>query len=214
MKYVYFLLLAAAALPAQDLGDVIDGMEFHYNRLATLQTDFEQTLFYGGTPRDVQRGTLYLYRPRKIRWDYTKPKGQVLVGDGEIMKMYSPRTNQVRTMELTDTADMRAPLAFLLGGLNLKRQFKNLELATIDGKPAMAGEGRTGNEGFTKVEFFYDPEADFRLDKLRVYMRNDSIMVFEFDNEIVNVRLDESMFEFEAPPGAEILSEQQIGGGD
>lgn len=213
MRYV-LLLLVASALPAQHLGDVIEGMEFHYNRLATLQTEFEQTLLYGGSPRDVQRGTLYLYRPRKIRWDYTKPKGQLLIGDGEIMKMYSPRTNQVRTMQLTDTADMRAPLAFLLGGLNLRRQFKNLELATIDGKPAMVGQGRTGKEGFTKVEFFYDPGADFRLDKLQVYMRNDAIMVFTFDNEIVNVKLDESMFEFKAPPGAEILSEQQIGGGE
>ena len=213
MRYVFALLLAAAALPAQDLGDVVQGMEFHYNRLATLQTDFEQTTLYGGSTRDVQRGTLYLYRPRKIRWDYTKPSGQLLIGDGERMKMYSPRTNQVRTMQLTDTADMRAPLAFLLGGLNLRRQFKNLELAFIDGKTALVGQGRTGKEGFEKVEFFYDAAADFRLDKISVYMRNGATMIFEFDNEIVNVKLDEAMFEFTAPPGAEILSEQKIGGG-
>ena len=42
----------------------------------------------------------------------------------------------------------------------------------------------------------------------------DSIMVFEFGNEIVNLKLDESMFEFKAPPGAEVLSEQEIGGED
>ena len=213
MKYVFFLLVASA-LPAQDLGEVIQGMELHYNRLATLQTEFEQTTVYGGTPRSVQRGTLYLYRPQKIRWEYTKPKGQLLVGDGELMKWYSPLTNQVRTMRMTDTADMRAPLAFLLGGLNLRRQFRNLELATIDGRAALVGEGRTGKEGFRKVEFYYDASKDFQLHELKVYLRNDSITVFRFENEIVNVKLDESMFEFNAPPGAEVLSEERIGAED
>ena len=125
--------------------------------------------------------------------------------------MYSPLTNQVQTMRMTDTADMRAPLAFLLGGLNLRRQFKDLKLTTIDGKPAMTAAGRTGKEGFAKVEFFYDAAADFRLDKLRVYMRDGSVSEFSFGNEILNLDLDESMFEFQAPPGAEIVPEREIG---
>ncbi len=189
-------------------------MELHYNRLATLQTEFEQTLVYGGTPRAIERGTLYLYRPQKMRWEYTKPSGKLLVGDGQTLKMFNPLTNQVRTMTLTDTADMRAPLAFLLGRLNLRRQFKNLELTTIDGHPVMVGEGRTGKEGYTKVEFYYDPKADFRLDKVKVQGRDDSTTIFAFGNEILNVRLDEKMFDFTPPPGAEVLSEQAIGAED
>lgn len=210
MRFV-LLLLVASALPAQDLGQVIEGMELHYNRLATLQTEFEQTTEYGGRPRSVERGTLYLYRPQKMRWEYTKPSGKLAVGDGEKLRIYSPLTNQVSTLLLTDTADMRGPLAFLLGRLNLRRQFKNLELATIDGKPALVGEGRTGKEDFTKVEFYYDPKTDFRLDKVKVYRRDESTTVFAFGNEIVNLRLDEKMFEFTPPPGAEILAEQSIG---
>jgi outer membrane lipoprotein carrier protein len=208
------LFLAATALPAQDLGAVVEGMERHYNRLATLQTEFEQTVEYGGTPREVERGTLYLYRPQKMRWEYTKPNGKLLVGDGQTLKMYSPRTNQVRTMTLTDTADMRAPLAFLLGRLNLRRQFKNLALTAIAGRPVLTGEGRTGKEGYTRVEFFYDAAADFRLNEVKVYGRDDSTTIFRFSNEIVNVKLDEKMFEFTPPPGAEILTEQAIGAED
>lgn len=210
MRYV-FLLLIASALPAQDLGAVVSGMELHYNRLATLQTEFEQTLLYSGTPRDIQRGTLYLYRPQKMRWEYAKPKGKLLVGDGQTLYMYSPLTNQVQTMSLEDSADMRVPLAFLLGRMSLRRQFKNLALTKIDGQPAMTADGRTGKEGYSKVEFYYDADADYRLNKIKVYQRDDSVTVFAFANEIVNVRLEESMFEFQAPPGAEILGERKIG---
>ena len=210
MRFV-LLFLAASALPAQDLDAVVEGMEFHYNRLATLQTEFEQTLEYGGSVRAVERGTLYLYRPQKMRWEYTKPSGKLLVGDGQQLKMYNPQTNQVRSVTLTDTADMRAPLAFLLGRLSLRRQFKNLEMTTIEGRPVMIGEGRTGKEAYTRVEFYYDPKADFRLDAVKVYGRDDSTTVFRFSNEILNVKLDEKMFEFTPPPGAEILTEQTLG---
>lgn len=213
MRYVLFLLLATVA-PAQDLGQVIAGMELHYNRLATLQTDFEQTQTYGGSVRDVQRGTLYLYRPQKMRWEYTKPSGKLLVGDGQKYYQYNPLTNQVRTMTLTETADLRAPLAFLLGRLNLRRQFKDLELTTIDGRKALVGKGRTGQENYTRVEFYYDSKADFRLDEVKAYGRDDATTTFTFDNEIVNVKLDEKMFDFNPPPGAEILTEQQLGAED
>ncbi|MCB1022071.1 MAG: outer membrane lipoprotein carrier protein LolA [Bryobacterales bacterium] len=194
--------------PAQDMGKVIEGIELHYNRLATLQTEFEQRTEYAGRVRDLQRGTLFLYRPQKMRWEYSKPSGKLLVGDGEQYKMYNKQTNQVRTVTLSDTADVRVPLAFLLGRLSLKRQFKNLRIESVDGRQALIGEGRTGNEGYTRVAFFYDPQQDFRLEQVKVDERNGSTTVFEFSNQIVNVKLDPGMFEFEAPLGAEYLSEQ------
>jgi outer membrane lipoprotein carrier protein len=207
---IFLLLLFAAALPGQNLGDLISGMELHYNRLGTLQLDFEQELRYAGSPRALERGTLYLLRPQRMRWDYTRPSGKLLVGDGEKLQMYNPNTNQVRTVYLDDSADMRAPLAFLLGRLNLRRQFKNLKLDSR-GRPALIGEGRSGKEQYTQVEFYYDPAADFRLDEVKVLGRDESITIFRFTNEVVNPRLDPVLVEFTAPPDAEILPEQRLG---
>ena len=207
---IFLLLLYAAALPGQNLGDVISGMELHYNRLGTLQIDFEQELRYAGSPRALERGTLYLLRPRRMRWDYTRPPGKLLVGDGEKLQMYNPNTNQVRTVYLDESADMRAPLAFLLGRLNLRRQFKNLKLDSR-GRPALIGEGRSGKEQYTQVEFYYDPAADYRLDEVKVLGRDESVTIFRFSNEVVNPRLDPALVEFTAPPDAEILPEQRLG---
>lgn len=209
MMRILLLLCFAAALPGQDLGDVISGLELHYNRLATLQVDFEQELRYGGSPRKLERGTLYLLRPQRMRWDYTRPPGKLLVADGERMKMYSPNTNQVRTVFLDESSDLRGPLAFLLGRLNLKRQFKNLRIDDR-GRPALVGEGRSGQESYTSVEFFYDASNDFRLDEVRAHGRDESVTIFRFKNEQVNPRLDPSLVEFTAPPGAEILPEQRM----
>ena len=210
MRFALLFLLIASPCLAGDLDDVVEGIEFRYNRLATLQTDFEQTMTYAGARRMTEKGRLLLRRPGKMRWDYEQPEGKLLVGDGELIRMFNPLTNQVRTVRVEETADMRAPLSFLLGRLRLQRQFKNLRLETLDGEEALVGEGSTGREAYTTVEFYYSPE--YQLRKIRVHGRDDSVTMFRFDNETLNETLDLELFNFQTPIGAEILPETKLGG--
>ena len=206
------LLLSAPLAQGQQasIGQVTQAIELHYNRLATLSIDFSQTMSFGGASRPAQTGTVLLYRPSRMRWDYSEPKGQVLVGDGQRLYQYNPHTNQVRTVLLDESLDMRAPLAFLLGRLDFSRQFRNLRFETIDGKRALVGEGRTGREAYTTVEFYFEPAQDYRLSALRAHGQDESVTDFIFSNERTNPRLDEKLFTFEAPAGAEILPETAL----
>jgi len=204
------LSLAAARASAADAGDVAKALELHYNRLATLQLDFEQEVSFGGRSRPIERGVLSLRRPGRMRWDYSRPEGKLLVGEGDRLEMFNPLTNQVRVMRLDPTADLRAPLAFLLGRLDFSRQFNNLELETIEGRPALTAEGRSGQETYGRVEFFYDPES-YRLEEVRVHGKDQSLTTFRFSGERTNPNLDEAMFSFSAPPGAEVLPETELG---
>ena len=194
------------------VGEVSRRIELHYNRLATFQTEFEQVLTYAGIERDRERGTLYLLRPQRMRWEYSKPKGKLLVGNGQILETYNPYSNQVRKLRLEDSADLRGPLSFLLGRLDFSRQFKNLELTEIDGRLALVGEGRTGKEVYGRVEFYFEPDEDFRLSALKAYGRDESITDFRFWNEKTNETLETRLFTFQAPAGAEILPETSLGG--
>jgi len=203
------ILCAPLLVQAGELDDVVQGIELRYNRLATMQADFEQKMTYGGRTRMVEQGRLALKRPGKMRWDYSKPKGKLAVGEGEVMRLYNPRTNQARTVRFGDEADMRAPLAFLLGRLRIKRQFKNVRLETIENRRALVGEGRTGGEAYGKVEFFYEP--DFRLAEIRAFGRDESVSIFLFRNEVRNETLDDALFVFQAPPGAEVLEPVDLG---
>ena len=92
----------------------------------------------------------------------------------------------------------------LLGRLRFRRQFRNLDFATIDGQPAIVGEGRPGKDYFERVEFTYDPEK-YNFKRLRVLGRDGTVTTFAFAQERTNVRLDERLFVFQAPADAEIL---------
>lgn len=205
------LLLSGPPASAQaSVGDVTQAIELHYNRLATLAIDFRQTLSFGGASRPSESGTVMLYRPQRMRWDYKDPKGKLLVSDGQRLFQYNPHTNQVRTILMDQSLDMRAPVAFLLGRLDFSRQFKNLRFETVDGRRALVGEGRTGQESYTTVEFYFEPAQDYRLSSIRAHGQDESVTEFVFSNERTNPRLDENLFTFEAPAGAEVLPETAL----
>ena len=195
------------------LDKVLSSIEFRYNSLATLKVDFEHTTRYLGRPPMLERGTLYLRRPQMMRWEYSKPAGKLLVGDGDLLHYYNPLSNQVRLLRPSQTGDLRVPLSFLLGRLRFRRQFRRLRMEDIEGRTAVVGEGRTGKEAYSRVEFTYDP-ADYQLLHLKVYGQDESMTTFAFSGETVNPRLDEPLFHFRPPPGAEIVDQTRAGDGN
>ncbi|MEX2302079.1 MAG: outer membrane lipoprotein carrier protein LolA [Bryobacterales bacterium] len=200
-------LTAQAQTPKPSLDKVVAGIELRYNRLATLKVDFEHTMQYLQRQPLVERGTLFLRRPGKMRWEYSKPAGKLLVGDGDLLYYYNPNSNQVRQLRPSQTGDLRVPLSFLLGRLHFRRQFRDLRIEQMDGRSVLVAEGRSGKEAYARVDFTYDP-ADFELLHLKVYGRDESVTTFGFSEELVNPLLNEALFAFRAPPGAEIVDQR------
>lgn len=193
-----------AELSGQSLSAAVSGIERHYNSLSGLRMEFEQSMEYAGRKRLSEGGTLYLLRPGKMRWDYSRPEGKVAISDGKIFRMYSPNSNQVRQVRLAEMTDLRAPLSFLLGRMRLRRMFKDLRLTEVDGTPVLTGEGRSRQDFFSRVEFSFDPES-FGITGIRIVGRDESVNVYKFWDEVVNPSLSAELFEFKAPEGAEVV---------
>ncbi len=70
-----------------------------------------------------------LRKPARMRWDYSQPKGKLVLSDGTDLWIYTPAENHAVKMSLKETEDMRAPMAFLLGKLNFQKDFRNLRRA-------------------------------------------------------------------------------------
>jgi len=201
---LFAMAIASSVATAQPLNKTIESIERRYNSLSGLQMQFEQSMEYSGQRRMVETGTLYLQRPGKMRWDYTKPAGKVAVSDGTIFRMYNPHSNQVRQVELEAMTDLRAPLSFLLGRMRLRRMFRNLRIEEAGGQPVLIGDGRNARDFYSRVEFDVDPAA-YSITGIRIVGRDESVNVYQFSDEQVNPALSESMFEFKAPEGAEVV---------
>jgi outer membrane lipoprotein carrier protein len=69
---------------------------------------------------------LELRKPGRMRWEYTDPKGKLVVCDGKTLWMYTPSDNRVAKTALKQTGDMEAPIAFLLGKLHFEKEFRDI----------------------------------------------------------------------------------------
>lgn len=201
-----FLWASLAALPAvaapPDLDRILKGVENRYNRARTLEVVFSQT-YVQGRHRRTESGTLRLRKPGRMRWDYTNPEGKLFLSDGNFLYLYTPSSNRVEKTKAKESEDMRAPLAFLLGRLNFKRDFGRFEYRQEGDGLWIHADPKTANLPYTSVEFVVTP--DYRIRRVKVTGQDLSVLDFSFDNEQLNPALSDSLFRFQPPPGAEVV---------
>ena len=121
-----------------DIHQLARAVDDHYNHLRSLQSDFTE-IYQGDGPERVESGTLWLKKPRKMRWEYRSPKEKLFVSDGQSVWFYLPAERQLRKTSLKKLDDLRSPMAFLLGKTKLENELRGLSKA-VDQSPMIAGD--------------------------------------------------------------------------
>jgi outer membrane lipoprotein carrier protein len=206
------LLFALSSLglgAAESADQLIARMEKRYNSARTLSIQFVEEYSVQGHPRPGEAGTLTLQKQGKMRWDYTRPSGKLFISDGKNVFLYTARDNRVEKIPLKDTEDMRAPLAFLLGRLNMKKEFRDFRTEERDGGTWMEAAAKNDRLPYSKVEMLI--AADGAVQRLKVLGRDQSELTFAFSGERVNPPVSDRMFRFDIPPGAEVVDSVEFG---
>jgi outer membrane lipoprotein carrier protein len=203
------LLFIAIAIPAQaqDIRQLARAVDDHYNRLRSLQSDFTE-IYRGDGPERVESGTLWLKKPRKMRWEYRSPKEKLFVSDGQAVWFYLPAERQLRKTELRKLDDLRSPLAFLLGKTKLENELRGLS-KVVDQAPL--GAGNTLLRGVPRVlagqvnEVQVEITPSSQIARI-VLLEPDGVATeFRFAAWKENLELSNSQFQFTPPPGVETV---------
>ena len=190
---------------------LLKGVEERYNHARTLEVGFAESYLVNGKARKTEEGALYLRKPGRMRWEYTKPAGKLFVSDGKDVYFYTPTGNRAEKMSLKETEDMRAPLAFLLGKLDFRKDFTQFAVNTPDGAgTAITAQPKSDKLPYRLVEFTVTPQFEIR--KLNVTAQDGSVLSYTFTNEKVNPPVNDKQFRFVLPPGATFVNPGQGGG--
>lgn len=189
------------------LANLLKSVETRYNKAKTLQVLFTEVYTPPGRPQRTESGTLMLRKPGRMRWEYSQPRGKLFLSDGKTLWLYTASENRAEKMKVQESEDMRAPLAFLLGKLNFDKEFRNIQARPDGAGTRVIAEPKTDNLPYSAVEFVVTP--DYRIRQVRVTGFDRSILDFTFDQEKVDPQLDSKLFQFKAPPGAEVVEAPQ-----
>jgi len=198
---VWFMLAPAFAADAP-LKTLLKAVEQRYNRAATLEVLFSQRYTMQGRTRS-ESGRLWLRKPGRMRWEYQQPAGKLFVSDGKFIYFYSPSSNRAEKSKLKESEDLRAPLAFLLGKLDFDREFKAFTTKPEGADTLITATAKSNRLPYTDVEFLVTPTHSIR--RLLVRGQDRSVLEYSFDGEKVNPPIDDAMFRFKLPPGAEFV---------
>src|SRR5579872_5482399 len=196
------LLSSVAAAADIDVPRTLKGVEDRYNRTQTLQLAFTESYQQGARTR-VEKGDLFLRKPGRMRWQYTAPAGKLFVSDGKFIYSYTPQDHRAEKMKLKETEDMRAPLAFLLGRLDFKKDFREFRARAEDGGLFITALPKSDKLPYTEVSFLTAP--DFSIRRLEVKGQDNSVLRFTFENEKKDPPIQDALFHFTPPPGAEYV---------
>jgi chaperone LolA len=189
------------AQPAPDASAILKGVEQRYNTTNTLKAHFTLNFKDRGRPRTPESGALYLSKPNRTLWEYSKPEGDFFLSDGKYTYEYDKAHNTVDRVPFKETEDTRIPLSFLLGQLNFDKDFERYT-AKRDGElTAITLEPRNKKLAFSEITIWVAP--DYSIHRVQVVGQG-SVMEYVLDNEQRNIKLPDSLFKFKAPPGAQV----------
>jgi outer membrane lipoprotein carrier protein len=191
----------------QDVHKLAQAVDDHYNHLQSMQADF--TEIYRGMGMDRQEsGTLWLKKPRKMRWEYRSPKEKLFVSDGKAVWFYLPSERQLRKTDLKKLDDLRSPIAFLLGKTKLESELDGLS-KVVDQTPLAAGNSllrgvpKAMADRISEVQLEISPSN--QLVRIMLTEVDGGTTEFRFANLKENASLAEDKFRFVPPPGVEVV---------
>jgi outer membrane lipoprotein carrier protein len=204
------VIAASAAQPnAPDPTALARAVQARYDQVRDFTADFTHS-YKGGVLKKqvVERGTLQVKKPGRMRWRYTDPEEKLFVADGRQIYSYVPADRQVVVSPMP--AEDRATTAalFLTGKGDLARDFTAKPATLPPGAPAgsVAIEltPRQEQREYNTLTLVVDP-GTYAIRMLAADDRQGGRSAFTFANVKENTGLADKVFEFSIPRGADVI---------
>lgn len=201
------VLAGPLTMRAQDIRPTARAVDEHYNHLRSLQTDFTE-IYRGDGAERTETGTLWLKKPRKMRWEYRSPKEKLFVSDGKVVWFYLPAEKQLRKTEFRKLDDLRSPIAFLLGRTKLENELTGLS-KVADQTPMnpantlLRGVPKAMADRISEVLLEVTPSS--QLARIVFTGVDGASTEFRFASPKEDLEISDRQFQFTPPPGVETV---------
>jgi len=207
------IVVAALLFPrpasAQELEQVVSGLESTYAKINDLKAEFSQVAKNKSLGQDVKaEGTVYLKKGGKMRWEYKSPSPQQIVSDGTYLWVYTPELNQVNKGEAPKA--LAGPAGSFLQGLGKVREefsVRFLNPATkVDsaGRPVLDLTPKHPTPLLTRLILTIDPK-DHIVRQAVLYDQLQNTVTMAFTRVAINQGVPDTLFAFTPPKGAAVV---------
>src|SRR5213594_3290179 len=203
------VLAAPSAAPAATLDQVVRNLEEAYSRMLDLRAEFTQTAFNKSLNQTIPaKGTVYLKKGGKLRWEYTEPTAQEIVSDGKKLWVYTPTLNQANVGDAPEA--LAGPAGSFLAGLGRLRAEFNVRFLNpaqpkdAEGNWVLDLTPKQPLPTLTRLILSLEGRG-WEVRRAVVHDQFENTVTMRFTKMVVNSGLPERTFTFVAPKGVVIV---------
>lgn len=200
LLFVPGLSLHAAETAIADVAATVEGIRKKFASIHDLSGSFVQTSYI----KDIEEtqkysGVFFIRKPSSMMWQYASPRDeQVTIRDTETW-IYKKSENQVIKTKFSRESYSRVPIALLASIENISNDFD----ITMPEKNALQLVPKR-RIGFISTLVFELSSNDFPVKMFTIIDTYDNVIMIELADVKINQGLDDSRFNFQPPPGAEV----------
>lgn len=172
----------------------------------TVSAHFEQVV-QGTNSKKIQKsnGEFSLQRPGKFRWEYSAPLVQLIIGDGNTIWVYDPELQQV-IQRKQNNALGNTPAALLAGSNDLESRYQIKNLPDRGGLVWLEAVPREKESTFKSIKMGFNSGLPASMELTDNFGQLTRI---SFSGLKINPTLDNKIFRFAPPKGADIIKDEQ-----
>lgn len=191
--------------------DVAAALQKKYDGIRDFSADFTQTTEGGVLRRKpvAERGTVFVKKPGRMRWNYKSPEEKVFVSDGRQIQLYVPADKQVIVSPLPTDDRATSAILFLMGRGNLTRDFNvSYGQGGTDNTYVLRLDPKTRQAEYDWLQLTVD-RASLQIKELTAGDQQGGRSTFRFTNFKENPGVADKTFAFTAPPGTDVVKSGQ-----
>lgn len=199
-RWLLLLVLGLAAGLAS--ADGKERLQAFLSGVESLQARFDQSVFdtSQGQSRRLE-GVFYLQRPGKFRWDYTEPKGQIVLADGRTVWLVEEDLKQAYHKPQS-SALRGTPALLLTEQLKLEDHFEIADLGPSQDLEWVELVPRDPESQFARILLAFKGNELRRMELADKFAQ---VTRFSFSDIKRNPQLDPKLFVYVPPRGTQLF---------
>jgi outer membrane lipoprotein carrier protein len=200
-----FINFSDAAESELTLEQILDRVEKHYTGKSFQANFIQESTIKAMDIVDFASGKIFVRYPGMMRWEYEKPEKQTIITDGHQLWIHRPADNQVLTGSAPAFFSDGKGASFLSDIKLVRKKFKiSLENSMEDYFYELILQPLEKKLDVTDIRLAVTKNT-FTVVRIITYNSYGDENRIEFTNHQFDVKLDESLFSFEIPPGVDVL---------
>lgn len=198
LAFVTCVPLAAAADGDPVADRLVASVEARYRTVDVIEASFVQTAHNPVFGDDVQRGTVVMSRPSRMRWTFEGGERE-FVTDGQMMWAYSRPDNQV--VRYQNVRQQAGSVESLLTSLDSLDEL--FEVRSVPGTTNTLVLTPRQEAGVKSVKLVLT--SDLLIDDIAITDTFDNVTELDFSNVRLNSPVAATTFSFVAPVGTQVI---------